>query len=158
MTGQIEVDAQGAVAGFTLDDREALPERARDFLDRSIPQWRFKPMLEDGQPVAARSDKSQRLVLAPAGNGQYALGVRGVAFGDKSADPATRVQVKKMTPPQYPHEAWRDGGSADVYLLVKVGRDGKVLDVVDEQVNLTGYSDAKARDSIREVLVRAALD
>ena len=77
--GRIEVDAQGAVSGFTLEDRKLLPAPALAYLDRSIPLWRFKPVLKNGQAVAARSDMSLRLVLAPAGDKQYALGVRGVA-------------------------------------------------------------------------------
>jgi hypothetical protein len=158
VTGYIEVDPTGAVASFTLDERDLLPDQALAFLDRSIPQWRFKPVLRDGQPVAARSDMSLRLVLAPTGDGQYALGVRGVAFGIRSAEAGTRVGIKKLSPPDYPGRAMVHGSTADVYLLVQVGRDGRVMNVVEEQVNLTSQDDGTVRpDELRAMFSEAAI-
>lgn len=44
---------------------------------------------------------------------------------------------KDMQPPAYPVNAFRGGATGVVYLLLKIGRAGKVEDVVAEQVNLT---------------------
>ena len=46
VTGAIDVDARGAVVGFTLDHRGKLPPEVIAHLDQDVPRWRFEPVLD----------------------------------------------------------------------------------------------------------------
>jgi hypothetical protein len=70
------------------------------------------------------------------GDGGYEVSMTSVDFSEY--DPkATDSVTRRMTPPRYPEEVYRNGGQGEVLLMVKVARDGTVADVVAEQVNMT---------------------
>ena len=62
-----------------------------------------------------------------------------------------------MGPPRYPDEAARSGVAGTVYLLVRVGRDGKVEDVVAEQTNLKVVAKERDMNAFRGMLERASV-
>ncbi|GAB3382407.1 energy transducer TonB [Lysobacter fragariae] len=137
VTGMIEVDEQGKVSSYALDQQDKLPAGVVDLLGKSVPGWVFAPVLVDGNPVKAKTDMSIRVVVHKREDGNYEVEQRGVSFGTTSRDPAERaVAAPALTPPDYPPQAARLGLEGSVYLLLKVGRDGKVEDVIAEQVNL----------------------
>jgi hypothetical protein len=81
-----------------------------------------------------------RLLLRPAGEGNYALSVQGVTFGASQKPEGTYARAINLAPPDYPRQALVQNGGAAVYLIVKVGRDGRVEDAVAEQVNMLSYN------------------
>ena len=150
VTGTIEINAAGAVTGFTVNERERLSANVAAYLDNTVPTWRFEPVLVDGKPVAARSDMSMRLVLKPAEGNNYALSVRGIHFGMANRHDGSYAKAVRLDPPPFPRDALVKSGSAAVYLIVKVGRDGKVEDAVAEQINLLGYGARSYASSLRK--------
>ena len=48
-------------------------------------------------------------------------------------------------------------GEGTVMLLVKVGRDGRVADVIAEQTNLTVIGTARAMNQLRDILAKASV-
>jgi hypothetical protein len=79
-------------------------------------------------------------------------------FGSTDAVPKTDNPAGiKLSPPQFPKSALRMGGQGTVYLVVQVGRDGKVANVAAEQVNLRVAGTANEMDSLRDQFTMAAL-
>ncbi len=94
------------------------------------------------------------LVAKPGANNTYAVSIRSAHFGSQEQGAAS-VTAKDMPPPAYPEHAFREGATGVVYLLLKIGRDGKVEDLVAEQVNLTTLAQGVCRCRNRQ---SAALD
>lgn len=144
VTGKIQVDTAGKVTGFTLDEKEKLPVGVVDLIGNAVPAWAFEPVLVGGQPANVTTDMSVRVIANQIDDDSYSIGIRSAGFGDRAAKrPRLAISADrdsagmcKMTPPPYPLGAARAGIGSNVYLLLKTGRDGKVLDVIAEQVNL----------------------
>lgn len=136
VTGTIDIAHDGSVAGYVLDKPEMLPESVVTLASKALPQWRFKPVLVDGKSVLGRARMSLRYVANREDDGTYRVRIRSAWFGDKSAKPGEAVASKSMRPPEYPFAALRAGIGGTAYVVVRVGRDGKVADVVVERVNL----------------------
>jgi hypothetical protein len=129
LTGTIEVDPAGHVAGHALDHADALPPGVVRLVAQSLPEWRFEPVIVDGQPRAARAPMRLRVVARhmEGDADRYEISIRSAWFGsDAEPDPATQVTKVDMMPPYYPDGARKAGVAGTVYVLLKVGADGKV--------------------------------
>ncbi len=155
VTGHIVIGTSGGVIAYRVDKMDALPPGARKELTKVIPTWKFTPVLRDGEPVVAKSYMSIRLLATPAGNGQYAIGVSGAHFGKPA--PGTSVTYKHREPPSYPRRAVAQHVSGAVYLVVEVGRDGKVHHVAARQVNLFVRGRKASMKHWRHELARASV-
>lgn len=158
VTGTVDIDAEGHVERHALDKREALPPAVVELIDRHAPGWRFEPVLVDGRPVKARAKMSLRLVASRLADDAFQLRIQSGVFGDDgTAAREQRVTSGKMRPPEYPPDAYRVGVQGTVYLVLRIGRDGKVEDAVAEQVNLTVVGTEEQMRSGREALAGAAM-
>jgi hypothetical protein len=154
--GLVDVDAEGNVRSFSLDDEGALPEVVITQLRASAAQWRFAPYLVEGRATPVKSTMSARMLATPLSDGKYTVRIGGIQFFP-IVDEATTVRPEKLTPPDYPPDAARAGGSATVYAVVKVGRDGKVEDAVAEQVNLHEVGTERELRLLRRAFANAVL-
>lgn len=158
VTGTVDIDAEGRVERHALDKREALPPAVVELIDRHAPGWRFEPVVVDGRPVKARAKMSLRLVASRLANDAFQLRIRSGVFGDDgTVAREQQVTSGKMRPPEYPPAAYRLGVQGTVYLVLRIGRDGKVEDAVAEQVNLTVVGTEEQMRSGREALAGAAM-
>ena len=155
--GKIEIDPQGRVARYSLDQQEKLPSGVVGLIGQAVPGWRFEPVLADGKPVSAIAGMSIRVVANRADEDHYTVKIRSASFGDKGLKPEEDVRAIRMTPPPYPVDAVRGGVAGAAYLLVKVGRDGKVMDVATEQVNLRVIASENEMERWRKVLATASM-
>ena len=159
VTGHVDIDRTGQVSAFAVDEPDKLPPPVASLVNRAVPQMRFEPVLVDGAPVLARAKMSLRMLATPLDDGNMTLRIASANFGDEYApDDAARVRSASMPPPRYPENVARGGGKGTVYLLLQIGRDGKVRDVVAEQVNLNAIGTAREMESIRRDLARSAVD
>jgi len=164
VTGTIDIAPDGGVRGFRLDKEEKLPPQVIQLARQALPEWRFEPVVINGvaAPVSARM--SMRFVATRLVDKGYRLAINGAAFGQDALAPADRkpdgktVEPDEMQPPTWPLTAYSISGI--VYVLVRVGRDGKVEDVASEQVNLTVIGSEKTmrlgRKSLEDAALRAA--
>lgn len=77
-----------------------------------------------------------RLVLLPHGDDALAVRIVGASFGELPK--GERVAFKgRPRASRYPQEAVRRRVTGNVYLALKIGRDGRPVDMLVEQVNLT---------------------
>ncbi len=160
VTGTIDIGRDGHVAGHPLDQPAKLPEHVTRLLARALPSLRFAPVLVDGAAMPARSRMSLRLMATPTGDGSMTIALQSAHFGDAPApgrDAAGGVVAIDMRPPTYPRDIVHSGGKGTVYVLLRLGADGKVADAAVEQVNLTTIGNSLEMHEIRSALARATL-
>lgn len=158
VTGMITIRADGGVAAVELDKPDRLPEGIAPFVTQVATSWRFEPVLIEGVATQVKTRMSARLVATSTGDGKMQVSVRGADFGDYEEMPLEeRISSKGMKPPGYPMAAAQSGVQGTVYLLLKIGRDGVVNDVVAEQVNLRMVASEAQMRQFRERFARAAM-
>ncbi len=156
--GEIAIETDGTVSGVQLHREEKLPAGVAKLVRDNALQWRFDPIMKDGQAVAARAPMNVRVVAKKVDGDQYEIGLRGANFdADYNSDDRSAVTSIAMQPPRYPETAFRSGASGAVYLLVKVARDGTVEDAYAEQVNLTFLSSEADQRRFRELFAKNAV-
>jgi hypothetical protein len=159
VTGTITVAPDGSVLTHTLDPTDALGGELSKFVDGSIEKWHFHPVVVDGKVVTAKVPMSLRLVARPADDGNMNVTIASTYFGRREELPATSdVQRRaRLAPPQYPQGALSVGGKGTVYLILQVGRDGSVMNVGAEQVNLKVLGTDEQMAALRKQFTEASV-
>ena len=140
-----------------------MPPEVIQLTRQALPGWRFEPVVIDGQAVSVNARMSLRIVATRLDDGGYRISIRSASFGRSALpDEATKgdgreIVSAEMTPPIYPRSAHMSGITGVVYLLLRVGRDGRVEDVATEQVNLTVIGSEITMQRGRKSLESAAL-
>ncbi|MEA9557145.1 hypothetical protein VC273_14870 [Xanthomonas nasturtii] len=156
VTGELTLTPDGTVTAVALVDEERLPAAVRERIKHSVAAWRFDPVKDDGNALPARLPMSLLLVAKPGDDNQYRVSIRSAHFGGQTPQ-GVSAQPNGMAPPPYPANAFRGGATGVVYLLLKIGRDGKVEDVVAEQVNLTALVPESKRARWRKEFADASI-
>lgn len=157
VTGEIDIEVSGSVSNVAIDREDKLPAGVVSFVREAGLHWRFEPVMRDGRAIQARAPMSVRVVAKKVEGDQYKITLSGANFERRDDDSPERVGMVEMDPPRYPEQAWRSGAAGSVYLVVKVGRDGKVQDVVAEQVNLRVLGSESEMRLLRNVFAKSAL-
>ncbi|MEA5124730.1 hypothetical protein [Xanthomonas floridensis] len=156
VSGELTLTPAGAVTEVKLEDEQRLPAVVREKVKQSVASWRFDPVKDDGTALPTQLPMSLLLVARPVDDNQYQVSIRSAHFGGQ-AEQGDAAQAKDMAPPPYPVNAFRGGATGVVYLLLKIGRDGKVEDVVAEQVNLTALVPESKRARWRKEFADASM-
>jgi len=157
VSGYVGIATDGTTSGVQLDQRDALPPGIVKLVERAAGTWRFEPVRVDGVVSAVRTRMQLRVVAKQTGEDAYTISLRGATFGGQDGTAPSEVRATVMTPPRYPKRALRMGMQGEVYLVVRVGRDGRVQDALSEQVNLFVYGRPAEMDAGRKLLSDAAL-
>lgn len=157
LTGQIDIGTAGQVEGFQLDKRDQVDEAIARFVEGVVNAWQFEPVLVDGRAVPARTPVRIRLGGKNTPDGRQQVTLLAANFEEYKADAVDHVTKQQMRAPAYPDDVHRAGGQGVVLLLVQVGRDGKVMDVATEQVNLRVVGSEPQMRSMRDKLSRASM-
>lgn len=155
LTGRIDVAADGSVTGYSIDRHEEVPPEVLAHIERNVPRWQVHPATRDGVPVASSSRFSMRLVARRGDARDFTFNIAGVHIRDGRAE--LRHPGGSMAPPAYPLRVAKAGGTGTVYLLLKVGRDGRVIDSHVERFNLSVLAQRPTANMIEGELSRAAL-
>lgn len=162
ITGTIDFDEHGRVAGQDFKDAQSLGQAGSAWLQSHVAQWQFEPVVVDGKPRQARTHARVLLVAKQQPDNKVSLRVASADFaGDpKSAamKPEEDMRSKRMTPPQFPTDLARAGVSGTVYVVLRIGRDGKVADAASERVNLRVLASEAEMERVRQRLSRVTLD
>jgi hypothetical protein len=159
LAGTIDIEPDGSVSGYVLDDRVKVPDYVTSLFDRRVAAWRFEPTMRGGQPVAVRSPMSVRMVARQTAGDGFVISISGASFGGESSDAATDfVTPDRLDPPDYPTAAARMGGEGTVYLVLRVNRNGRVGDLFVEQVNLHTIGTEAEVAKMRELLAKTAIE
>lgn len=145
LTGTLAVGADGTITGYAIDHSKKVPPEVLRHVARYVPRWRV--VKKDGG--AGNKRFSVRVMATPRGDGYFALSLIGASIMEKQRPEEAVAADGRLRRPQYPRSLGHIGVSGTVYVAAKVGRDGKVEDLVTEQVNLnfvgTPAEVAKAR-------------
>jgi len=159
VTGSIEVNPDGSFHGYTLDQPEKLPPVVVSVIGQTLPTWKFD--LSNAAAAVVTTRMSLRVVAKPIGEGNFQVGVQGATFGGRDAQNGPREDVvhsKQMEQPHYPQAAIAARVSGTAYLVLRIGRDGTVQEVIAEQVNLDQYGTQPEMKRYRQWLADASLD
>ncbi|KQZ79674.1 energy transducer TonB [Rhodanobacter sp. Root561] len=154
LTGTIVVAPDGSVRSHIIDQVEKVPPDVISLVEGNVRQWKFEPVLVNGAPVAAEAKMSFRVVARPVGDDKFSIGINGAQFGQ--GNPGESISFRNRVNPIYPTVAAQARVSGTVYLLLRVGRQGQVLDVVAEQVNMGVLDSEFQLQRWRPVLAKAA--
>jgi hypothetical protein len=155
LTGTIVVAPDGSVRSYVIDHAEKVPKDVGSLVERNVWQWKFAPVLVNGAPVAAEAKMSFRVVAKPVGDGKFSIGISGAQFGEGS--PGQSISIREMSWPAYPAVAAQARVEGTVYLLLRVGRQGEVQEVVAEQVNMGVLDNERQLARWRPLLAKAAI-
>jgi hypothetical protein len=154
LTGTIVVAPDGSVKSYELDKAEKIPANITALVSNATQQWHFDPVMRDGQAVTAKARMSLRVVAKheTPDSSDYTARISGATFGDYDAASTDQITYIERNPPVYPQVAARGHVGGTVYVLLRIGRDGKVVDAEAEQVNLNIVSSDAEMKAWRKVL------
>ena len=155
VTGTVELNADGSVQGYALDHQEKLPAPVVDLIQRNVPSWKFQ--FSATQTSMVKESMSLRIVAKETDEKHTTLGIAGVQFDDMHGQSDEYAHSLDRVTPIFPQFSLKNGISGRVYLLVRVGREGKVADIAAEQVNLRKYIPQANMDVYRHDLAKAAI-
>lgn len=144
VTGTLEVNPDGSVYAWALDQQDKLPPAVIEIVKATVPQWKFEPVTVDGKPVLAKTRMSLRIVADPINARNALIRVAGAEFGRAAGlartkaecPPGACLSYSKRYPPLYPLDMAMDRVSGTVYLVQEIGRDGRVIRQAVRQVDL----------------------
>jgi hypothetical protein len=156
VSGTITISKEGAVLEYQLDATPPVEPAVRALIDKAVAKWKFSPVLVDGQAVLAKVPMNLRLVASPIGNGeQVSVRIASTHFGGTSKEPVEGMTIAHRPAASYPRAALRAHVGGTVYVVLRIGRDGRVLDVATEQVNLRAAGPEKSMRLLRADLATA---
>lgn len=97
-----------------------------------------------------------RIVAQQAGQDKYNLRIDSSSFGESDKEDGETITAREFGVPRYPENAARSGVTGTVFLVMKIGRNGKVEDLATEQVNLTVVGTEEQMRQGRDWLSRVA--
>jgi hypothetical protein len=167
VTGTITVNPDGGVRSYTVQELDKLPPAVRQIIQTTVSRWQFVPITAGGKAVAAEAGMSLRIVADMVDAQHATISIAGAAFGcdarPKSNLPGecpagTAIRYVRRQPPSYPVDALKARVGGEVFLVLQVGRDGRVAQAAVRQVNLYSMTDRAAhyRDVLAEATLRAA--
>lgn len=166
VTGEIAVNPDGSVYGYSLDHRDKLPAVVVKLIGQTLPGWKFTPVEVQGKPVRAKALMSLRVVAKQMDAKHDAVSVKSAEFGVETPQslqaPACAngacLTFLDRQPPAYPFNLVSNLVSGTVYLAVKVDRQGKVAQVAVEQVDLRRIADETILGRWRQELGRVSME
>jgi hypothetical protein len=157
ITGQVEVTPDGKLKSYTIDQQEKLPAPVLELLQKNIPTWEFQPISVDGLQTSVRAKMSLRVVAKPVDDQHASIDIEGAHFGNDGEMSGQTISRKTREQPRYPELEVRSRVTGTVYALLKIGRDGNVIDAAVEQVNLGVYASERDMNRFRHDLSQATL-
>ncbi|QIO89769.1 TonB-dependent receptor [Stenotrophomonas rhizophila] len=157
LRGALDVSASGAVEALHLGDERQVPPVVAGFVRRAVAGWRFDPYLQEDQPRAIRIPLILRVVGTPLDDGNLQIALRSASFQNYDPNDPTRLTWQNAAPPLYPGGAGMFGVNGDAYVLMRVGRDGRVQDAIVEQVNMRVRASPRRLAAYRKQFSRNAL-
>lgn len=157
VSGSLIIERDGTVSSHEIDDADKVPDYVLAHIARAAPRWRFEPVAVDGKIVRAQARMTLRMLATPLGDGDLAVSLASATFGERYPTGSDYLSRLRMRPPEYPGLALQLGASGTAYLMLKIGRDGRVADAVVEQVNLRVTGDAATMDALRKRMAEASM-
>jgi hypothetical protein len=157
VAGTLDIEPDGSVSGYTLEHSNVLPTAITELASKTLPQWRFEPVLKGGKPVKARASMYLQFIGNQVDKTHYAVELRGANFTNSKDDMDEVVSLQQMKTPSYPQDMLDADITGTVYLALHINRQGHVTDAIAEQVNLGRLSSPVVMNQWRASFVRSTL-
>ena len=154
LRGTVEINPDGSVHGYAIQGSETLAPIVVEVIQKNLPNWRFQ--LATTSTTVVKEMMTLRLVAKAVDDKHDAISIGAATFGNPDPDDE-HVRFRTRKPPHYPLDASQAGISGTVYLLARVGRDGRVQHVSAEQVNLGKLTYKPLMERYRKDLANAAI-
>ncbi|MGO1069967.1 energy transducer TonB [Lysobacter sp. CA199] len=157
LTGRVTIADDGQVRSLQIDRENEVPALVGQVVRGSVSKWRFDP-LKPGETDAGTTSMRVRVVASPApeeGPDKFALRIVSASFGETPEDEMPKRASFK--PPVFPMAAAYARAPATVYLVARIGRNGKVEEVFAEQVNLKAVGNERQMKQFRELFADASV-
>ena len=155
VTGSVEIAPDGSVKGYSIDQSDKLPPPVVQLIQQNMPAWKFQ--FDSPQAAAVNVKMSLRLLARRVDDTHDSISISAAQFGQDENVPGQSTSYKTRVQPRYPELEVRSNVSGAVYLLLRIGRDGRVEDAAAEQVNLAVYASDRDMKLFRDSLAKAAL-
>lgn len=155
VNGTITLNGDGSVRSYHIDHADRLSEVVMYVIAHRLPEWKFQP--PEGRPDGVTGRMTLRMLSRPIDDKRDRVSIGGASFYDEPADSGWEVTAKTRGSPAYPMTAMRVREGGTVYLLLRIGRDGRVQDVFTEQVNLEAYASKQLMSELREGFANSAV-
>lgn len=155
VTGTVTIDPSGSVTDYTLDHPEKLTQPVKDIVKQNVDRWKFD--FAATPATAASEHMSLRLVARMIDDQHASIRVAGTSFDDAKVPADEDIDYKTRAHVEYPKDALKEGAWGVVYVLLRVGPSGSVLDASPEQVNLGAFAPAPDMARYRKYLADAAI-
>lgn len=152
ITGLVDITPDGHVGSYQLDQPDKIPPVVVGLVKSNMPNWRF----DLTQRVGTRAKVSLRVVARPVDDRHDSVSIAGANFSPDDASANESISYKTNPTPEYPRTSLVARVSGDVYVRVRIARDGKVLDLVATQVNLAVRGEEYELEPYRRDLAAAA--
>lgn len=156
VTGTIDITPSGKVVEYALDQPEKLPKGIIDMTARLLPQWTFEPIAMQDAAVS-RSKMNLLFVGKKLDDGRYSVELRSATFSSTNPNEWVDVPRTGRRLPTYPSSLIGAGVTGTVFLIVKIGRDGKVIAIDASHVNLRVISHEAGMQQWRNLLARQSI-
>ena len=156
VTGTIDIGPSGDVIAHTLDQPQKLPKGIIDMAARIVPQWKFEPVALQGVKIS-RSNMNLLFIGKKLDNGDFLIDLHSATFSGGNPDELAGLDAKQRRLPKYPDQLLGAGISGTVFVMVKIGRDGKVIAAEASHVNLRVIGSESEMDLWRSTLARNSI-
>lgn len=156
VTGSIDITPAGDVVAHTLDQPEKLPKGIVDMAARLLPQWKFEPVALQDKAVS-RSKMYLLFVGRKLDDGNYSVELRSATFSGINPEESVAIDPRGQKKPVYPIGLVDAGISGTVFLTLKIGRDGKVINIDASHVNLRVIGSESQMNQWRKALARNSI-
>ncbi|KAF1718861.1 protein tonB [Pseudoxanthomonas wuyuanensis] len=163
VTGFVVIEKDGSVGKLEIDQPDKVPGDVVRLVEVAGNTWHFEPPMVDGKSVRGRARMSLRVVANKVEADLYRLSLRSGHFGVEALTPEELQQREdiiksvSMRPPGYPRLAMESGYQGTVYLVLKIGREGTVVDAMAEQINLRTIGPPVEMERMRSIFAGSAL-
>jgi hypothetical protein len=153
--GTAVLNPDGSVASYTLKQPEKLPSPVTALIAQSLPSWKFQFTSSPSTPT--QENMWLRILATDVDRQRTTLSIASAHFerADQPSDEKIHVATQARVAP--PSMALQAGVPGTVYVLARVGRDGKVQEAAVEQVNLHRYAEKSLMAAYRMDLARVAV-
>lgn len=153
--GTAVLNPDGSVASYTLKQQEKLPSPVTALIAQSLPSWKFQ--FTSAQSTPTQENMWLRILATDVDRTHTTVSIASAHF-ERADQPGNEIirlatQARVATPSM----ALQAGVPGTVYVLARVGRDGKVQEAAVEQVNLHRYAEKSLMAAYRMDLARVSI-
>lgn len=155
VTGTVHINPDGSVMNYTLDHPEELDSSVKELVDQNVKRWNFQ--FASAPSATATENLSVRLVARMLDDRHVSLRIAGVSFDDAEVPEDENIRYDKKHGADFPKAAFEEGVWGTAYVLLRVGRDGRVQEASVEQVDLGTFAPTADMARYRKYLGDAAV-